>query len=664
MLPGSQSHRPSDGFRADIEGLRGIAVLLVVLYHARVPFMGGGFIGVDIFFVISGYLITGLLIREASETGRIHFAKFYARRARRLLPAASLTILVTIAAGYFIYAAYEQLPIIKTAITAALYSCNIYFAHHATDYLAPDAKTNPFLHMWSLAVEEQFYLVWPLVIWLAFRAWPGKAVRRLPLLLGAIAVASFAACLWLTYTAQPWAFFSSPTRAWEFAIGGLAQFGVRRVYPRICAALPVLALLALIAGSAVFSATTRFPGFAALVPVLGSAVLLHFHTRQQGVRWLLENPASQFLGRVSYSWYLWHWPVLVLSSALWTLTLTDRLVCALASLLMAALTYQLLENPIRFHPALMGHAWRSLAMAVCVTGISLSACAATAYLRHHLQTPRSRYISATIAALPVVYSDGCHLTYTVSASPDCSFADTASKTTVVLFGDSHAAQWFPAIERIANENHWRLVSLTKSACTISSTPIIDKALHKTYTECSDWRDSALKRIAAMHPALVILTDYTTLYLSEGLSVPEWGSGLRTTVSRLNDAGVQTLLLHDPPAPEEDPDTCLARAARIGRSFATCTYRRDLTADAPIQAAERQAVQGLPHVQRWNITSDLCHRLACSPYENGTVVYRDTSHFTVSFALTLAPLLQPEVDAMVTDPRSLTSRPAKSISAHL
>src|ERR1700688_3233174 len=217
---GPQSARLA--FRPDLEGLRGIAILLVVGYHVGVPGFGGGYIGVDVFFVLSGYLITGLLWRELEATGRLRLIEFYARRARRLLPAATLVLVVTLMASRFVYAPLEQQGFTGTAVATAAYISNVWFAKESINYLASDRAVNPFLHTWSLSVEEQFYLLWPMLLAVTFYCGARSArVRRIVTTMGILAIASLVAGVWLPTGAQPPAVFSSPSRAWEFAVGGL-----------------------------------------------------------------------------------------------------------------------------------------------------------------------------------------------------------------------------------------------------------------------------------------------------------------------------------------------------------------------------------------------------------------------------------------------------------
>jgi peptidoglycan/LPS O-acetylase OafA/YrhL len=363
--------REKDNFRPDIEGLRGVAVLLVVFFHAgllsnssfQVP---GGFIGVDLFFVVSGFLITGLLIRERERTGRVSFSKFYARRVRRILPAAAVVLLVTIPLSYALVTLIQRPDTMEDGAAAALSIANIRFAL-TTDYFNP-VTYSPFLHFWSLGVEEQFYFVWPALLFVA--AWRRPRLGA-GLALAAVAVVSFAASVYMTDANPSWAFYMLPTRAWQLAAGGLLAVGagslarvpaaLRQVIGQMLVIVGWLALAALFIDAFALNSNVPYPGMAALVPTVAAVLLIASGTQSHGPGVLLGLPPIRFIGKISYSLYLWHWPMLILGGLyLQTsqpamspdqvqqiLTPVQAYALALFSIPVATVSWGLIEEPFR-----------------------------------------------------------------------------------------------------------------------------------------------------------------------------------------------------------------------------------------------------------------------------------------------------------------------------
>ena len=354
--------RPDDGFRPDIEGLRAVAVILVLLYHAKLGPFGGGYIGVDVFYVLSGFLITSLLVRELERSGTIRLRNFWARRARRLLPASCLVIVATLIGGYYTLSPLAQQDLAHDALAAATFVVNIVFAHRQSDYLTAQAAPSPLLNFWSLALEEQFYLIWPVLIVLvaAGRRHVRKVIGGLVAVIWPI---SLVVCIYLTSHSQPWAFFSLPTRAWELLTGAALALTAARV-ARLPGALRAVVGWAGLAGVVIagvtFSDTTAFPGYAAMLPVLATAAIVAAGTT------LLSGPASilrwgplQWVGRRSYAIYLWHWPAIVLVDAKWgPLRPWQRGLVVLGSVVVSAISFWALEDRVRHSPWLARRAWR------------------------------------------------------------------------------------------------------------------------------------------------------------------------------------------------------------------------------------------------------------------------------------------------------------------
>jgi peptidoglycan/LPS O-acetylase OafA/YrhL len=376
------------GFRPDIEGLRAVAVLAVVLFHADVPGFGGGYVGVDVFFVISGFLITGLLWRETKATCTVGLRRFYGARARRLLPASATVGVITVIGSAVLLPPLQARTAIGDGITSALYVSNYRFLLQGVDYSAPNVAVSPFQHYWSLGVEEQFYLVWPALIlgtaWLIRRA-RGRSrseatssQRPYLVVLGLVAAFSFALSLATTHWAPAAAFFSLPTRAWQLAAGGLVVLTAdqwRRLPPRAGAITGWAGLALILLACTRFSTDTLYPGVAALLPTLGAALVIGAGcaTPAQGCGRVLGLSPMRAIGRISYSWYLWHWPVLILAPLLigHPLGLTARVAAALVSGGLAVLTLRFIENPLRFAAPVRRSPGRSLALGGIATAVAV-----------------------------------------------------------------------------------------------------------------------------------------------------------------------------------------------------------------------------------------------------------------------------------------------------
>ncbi len=690
-------------FRPDIEGLRAVAVLAVVLFHADVPGVGGGYVGVDVFFVISGFLITGLLWREANTSGTVGLRRFYGARARRLLPASATVGVITMIASVALLPPLQVKSVINDGITSALYVGNYWFIMRGVDYFASHKAASPFQHYWSLGVEEQFYLVWPALIlgtaWLIrhvrrrTRAEATSSQRPYLVVLALVAAMSFA----LSLAATPWApavaFFSLPTRAWQLAVGGLVALtaGQWRRLPPLAAAIAGWAGLALILLACTWlSATTLYPGIAALLPIVGAALVIGAGcaTPSQGCGRALAVSPMRAIGRVSYSWYLWHWPVLLLAPALLghSLGLVGRLAAALVSGGLAVLTLRFIENPLRFAAALRRSPGRSLALggavtavAVCV-GLALLAVVpipvgrgpAAAALTVTVAIPPTgsdmevqhgfAQVQAAVAAsadLKAVPSNldppfaeveaeqtaymgkGCLRTPLQGGQPECATGDTASTTTVALVGDSHAAIWNPAFQQIAEQRHWRLETLAKAACPLmelrGTSPF--RRLVELFEHCEQWRAEIIARLGSEHPRLVVVSAYRGYGTDESLTGfnaydPAWIDSLTRLVQQLRGTGAEVLVLGPVPDPHSDVPTCLS--AHLD-DVTACTPRRSTAVNEPGIAAESAATKA-GGGQYADLTELFCTTDRCPVIVGNTLVYVDSSHLTFEYSRLLAPVM--------------------------
>ena len=444
----------------------------------------GGFIGVDVFYVISGFLITGILLREAQSSGRIDLQQFWAKRLRRLMPALALVIAASFPFALLTISPLMWKDLAWQAIASMTYVSNFLFAANATDYFAEDVAQSPFLHTWSLGVEEQFYVLWPILILLvlvvAKRAnLPVRTV--LIFVFTATIVASFALSIFLTDARPEWAFYLLPARAWEFAAAGLVAAAPASFLDRGKAAGAVLVTLGLgllAGGFVLIDAAAPFPGTLAVVPVLGTLLIIVGGTsadpgNTNAISKLLSWRPLQWVGDRSYSWYLWHWPLVVLpgaafqSDSLWL-----KIVGSLCSLGLAAVTYRYVENRYRKHPKFVSSAQTTFVAAGTVTA-AVVGLAVTVALCASVMTASPRYESFALARA-VVSDQTCDRE---STSPGghrlCEMGDLGADETIMLIGDSHAGHWKAALSDAAAANHVRLVVRWMSACPASGLNVTD-----------------------------------------------------------------------------------------------------------------------------------------------------------------------------------------------
>jgi peptidoglycan/LPS O-acetylase OafA/YrhL len=677
---------PTEGFRPDLEGLRAVAVVLVLLYHASVPGFAGGYVGVDVFFVLSGFLITGLLLREVRRTGSVSLPTFYARRARRLLPAAALVLLVTIIAAVLVMPALRVPDVAGDAASAALYVSNMRFAIQATDYLQADLAPSPILHFWSLSVEEQFYVFWPAIVLLVARA-RGDFDRRIGIVAVCITVVSLALSVWLTQANAPWAFFSLPTRAWELGLGAslaISAAWLRRI-PERPAAIAAWAGLAMVAISGVLLNTeTPFPGVAALLPTIGSALVIAGGFRQAALapgRWL-SMAIPRFLGRISYSLYLWHWPLLILPAVALDARLPwwSRGALVLVAIVLAAITQRWVEDPIRHGRGIGTLPRRNLAMAgalsLVVATVSLGLGAQTTIALHGSGAMTSladdeAALDAILAAapgrpvtqggpmppglrpalddarksVPMPYTDGCEADRGQTEVSPCLYGDLQSATTVVLLGDSHGLAWFPTVERLATEHAWKLVMLGKVGCHPADMVMWDKALNREYVECTTWREAAFRRIADERPDLVIVAGFRDFKAANGDAsalatgadrIARWRAGMARTLERLTPVADHVVVIGDTPQSAFDLPTCVSAHPDDLRACATPV---DKAVDARWTALERQAA-ALGRAKFVDPAPWVCPSSPCPAVIGKFLVFRDYHHMTSPFASALANWLGP------------------------
>ncbi len=618
----------------EIQGLRALAVILVIAFHAK--FISGGFIGVDIFYVISGYLITGLVVKELRATGGVSLSKFYARRIKRLLPSSFLVLLITALVSLAVMPPGARMDLGRNIIATSLYVSNYLLAWWQNDYQNLGATPSPLVHFWSLAVEEQFYLFWPLVILLFGR---GIRIGRVIKALSAITFFSFLLSLIATMKWPIWSFYSLPTRAWELGAGALLVFYRPKRVSHKWSAWVALALILITAAK--YNDGTAFPGTAALVPIISAAFLI-FKIEQ------LPTPLSQFfrtrfvqwVGNISYPLYLWHWPLLILPVFITNrpLSIAQRLLCVMATFLLAGLTHKFVEEPLRHAKAPL----RKVGLVALTATLALTLLGVGVYLSSSQKIENSG-ISGTadlkqIKRTPIIYGDGCQVGKTSTQSPPCEYGDLRGSKTIVLFGDSHAAQWFPTLEAIAKKNAMRLIVLTKSSCPAASLTLDDQGAFRN-APCEAWRENSFERITRLRPWAVFSSNFDHYSAPRHISdrTTWWRNGISITENKLRTLTAHSILMKDTPWPNRDIPSCLSQKS----SDKCVTTRPHFT---PLKNLPTSTLVLDP-------THWFCDQ-SCPAIRDGIVVYRDSTHMSVDFALHLQPVLAQllKSDGVIGSPR--------------
>ena len=673
---------PARAFRPDIQGLRALAVLLVALGHAGVPGLAGGYVGVDVFFVISGFLITGTLLADARH-GVVRFGRFYARRARRILPAATLVLVTTCVVGVPLLDRVRAQQVLDDALAASVFVANVRFGHGGIDYF-DTALPSPLQHYWSLAVEEQFYVVWPALVGLALVVPAGVArlvgrrgrvdrVLGLAVTVFVIFVVSLTLSVVQTDGIATGPYFSAVLRAWELAAGALlALFGhlVERVDTAGRRLLTWTGAALILYAATHFDADTAFPGSAALVPVLGAVALIAGGAGDPayGANRLLGVRPLRGIGELSYSFYLWHWPVLILAAAWAGHPLGPRVDVALlgAALVLAAVTYRFVENPVRTaHWAFGSRIVPALAIwpTAVATVLAVTLLLRPAALPHQpaaelvaasppsvAPTPSAGATAAArpptadelarqaVAASLAVADRGAPVPGDLAPAPEriardypslgecsgwkrtsnkiCTLGDTAASRTVVLIGNSHAGQWVPTVDAVAKRAHWRLAPFIKEGCNF---PIF----RDPGQECGEWYRWALGQIAARHPGVVVLGGET--YGST------WESTMKQVVADLRRIAPRVVYLRLTPGLEKEPTSCLFSR---GATLEDCVFTQPVgAASAEEEPAARAAGAAYVDTRPWFCAGDRCPTVVGS-----TVAYSDDEHVSATYARRLVPAM--------------------------
>lgn len=671
-------------FRPDVEGLRAVAVVLVVLYHAQVPALSGGYVGVDVFFVISGFVITGVLLRERNETGGSSLLNFYARRLRRILPAATLVILATVVASYLLLGYVSGDSVANDGRWAAVFLSNLHFAKAGTNYLTSMLPPSPLQNYWSLSVEEQFYIVFPTLFLLATRIRRFATSRlRLAFLLTAVVVASYGLSIVQTASSPTAAYFSPFTHAWELAIGGLvavASPGLRDGHRSLATGFGWAGVVAVISSAFLFNGQTAYPGSIVAIPVVGTALVIASGTPvlRWGPEWILRNRTFQWLGRRSYSFYLWHWPILVIAAEYAgrsSLSTFQNLMLVAGALAFTVATYSLVENPIRHlgRPSMQTVLVGVSLVAVTVAVLSLLIVSQSVVHDTHPVVParnlgvvvrnvasatRITQVPSSINPAPFRAVDDygayhepgrCQGDFTNTSEPICVLGDRTGKQLMVLYGDSHALMWLSPLKAIASAAHWRLVVLGKPSCpaaivTVASNPSA-APLGSPYVSCDAWHRWAIKEIAELDPRVIVVSEEDnyatprTAHSQYGSFTPtEWRRGVRELFAFISKPGRTVDMLGNIPVLSQSGPTCLADHSEDAQ---LCSVDKSAASASPLNSIERNAAKASG--ERFVDPTPWFCSTRCTAIIDGFDVYLDKWHVSNAYATYLENALGQALD---------------------
>ena len=643
-------------YRPDIQGLRAVAILLVVLAHVGIPAFSGGFVGVDVFFVLSGYLISGLLIQEYEANGNIRLVAFIGRRLKRLLPALLAMLCIVIFATSALLSAYQVEQQSASIVYAATWTSNIYFAVTTFDYFSTPQSQDLFLHTWSLGVEEQFYIFWPLLLLvsLAVMQKMGTHGRHRSLLITLLCVlfaGSLSLTLFWTKTHPLWSFYLMPSRIWQFALGALVyvwfNYRLRSPTNRSTPGSPgfrvnwtVITGLMLIIGSAIaLHPNMPYPGYWALFPSLGAALAIAggHRTPAPATNNVLAHPTLVWIGDRSYSLYLWHWPLLILGSSqgieMGFAGTTSLIVIAM---IMAMISYRWIEQP--FWRGRLSHAAPNQSILVSILAMLMVTSGALNF-RDVIHVDTLRVSDTTVARtdLPIVYEQGCDASIANSVVQPCVTGDTGAPHTAVLLGDSIGVQWYSLLPDIFDSPEWRVITLTKSACAMVDEDYFYAPVGQTYTICTDWRNNVLDYLSSIQPDVVFMGSSSTY----GFSEAQWVNGSVRILSKLTAAADEVIVIPGTPSLSFDGPACLARHSNPD-SIATddSAFCQETLQDLQVTEVTGylgQAVSQFQNASLLDLNDLVCPGGLCvAKNADGIIIFRDRHHLTDTFVRTQVP----------------------------
>lgn len=632
-------------YRLDIQGLRAIAIGLVVFAHAKVPGFGGGFVGVDVFFVLSGYLITGLLVQERISSGRIRYVTFLARRLKRLLPALLAMLVLVLVAAALLLSAYETRMQTGSFLFSATWTSNLFFAFVDRDYFSALQAEDLFLHTWSLGIEEQFYLVWPWLVMGSFLLFDGKASddhKRIVLLrvLAVVFVSSFLLCLYWSNSQQLLSFYMMPARGWQFSLGAAVFLWFRyRNDTSQLSGMPIggIGLLLIFVSSIALRPDLTYPGYFALFPSFGAAFVIAAGSRDKtaGVSGVLASPYLVWLGDRSYSLYLWHWPVLLLGKS-FGFTNSEFGVAWLIglALLLSMVSYRFVELP--FWKGRWSNGAPTRAILVSVVAVMAVAAASEGLKRNVYVEPEMMTVAGYNPrgdAPGAIYSAGlnCDTGHVSAQLVPCGLGSRDGKFRAILLGDSIGAQWTTMIAGIYSSPDWQVIVLTKSACAIVDESYFYDKIGVEYEVCTDWRNAAIEYIGQLDPDIVFIGSSAAYPFSES----QWVDGTNRVLSKLSEKAENVVIIPGNPMLSFDGPSCLDEpykfSYRLRDSQRECEEAQFASISDDVAGYLKRSAKAVPNAGVLDLNDLVCPDRRCAARrEDGMPVYRDEQHLTRSF----------------------------------
>jgi peptidoglycan/LPS O-acetylase OafA/YrhL len=655
-------------FRPDIQGLRAVAIAMVVLYHTGILEIHNGVI---VSFVLSGYLIGSQLLAEVGKTGRVSFGKFWARRMRRLAPGMAVVVIATIVASWVWASPLRFREYANDGLLSVFSVLNWHLAENGTDYFANNGTQTPFQHAWSLNIEEQFYLVFPILL-LAV-AWLSKKIFRNRALIAVMLIGVIGGSLFLAITQtvsnQPLAYFGAQTRAWELAAGVLLALGTKllsRMNTVLAVVMSWAGLATIIVTGLLITDHTPLPGYADIGTVVGAAMLIAGGCAAPtfGAEWLLKRKPFDFVANVSYGWYLWHWPLLILWPDITghDITFSDRLRVAGFSLFLATVMFYAIEKRIRANKRLTLQPWRGITLGTGLTATAAAAMALAFVVPLNIPASTPAVTAAADNNINVVGladvkeaayqqdlpsnvqpglvdapNDATHFgcidntdVTTYKLTSNCIIGDKTSDRTIVVIGDSHAWQWGDAFNSLGKDLGVRVVTMAKGGCSPEVYAIQNPQLNREYSECDSWRQSAFDEMDRLHPQVIIVTSRVRQETTQ--------AGAEQTFARLSKiSGAKLVYMTDTPHPGINIPDCLAKHTSEVKA---CNRSVDQAVEFPQAREIEQAAARKYGAVVFDTLPAFCTATTCPPVIGGRIVYFDDSHMTRSYSLALTSFVEP------------------------